>query len=178
MKPFDVLKVLDRDGNLLEENRAEPSDVIRADTAYVMTSLLRGVLLRGTAISAASLASQWPLAGKTGTVDDNTDAWFVGFDPDITVGVWLGFDDKRKSLGSAEQGAFAALPIWMEFMKNYIAQHPDKDNPPEFAAPGNIVFLAVDQGNGSVVPADSPGTIREAFISGTQPGANTFNRQP
>jgi penicillin-binding protein 1A len=179
MKPFDVLTVKDRNGNLLEENRAEPSDVIRADTAFVMTNMLRGVLsLRGTGARAAGMASQWPLAGKTGTVDENTDAWFVGFDPDITVGVWLGYDDKRKSLGSAEQGAFAALPIWMEFMKSYIAQRPDKDDPPEFAAPGNIVFLAVDQGNGSVLPSDSPGTIREAFISGTQPGANTFNRQP
>jgi penicillin-binding protein 1A len=179
MKPFDVLTVKDRDGNLLEENRAEPSDVIRADTAFVMTNLLRGVLsLRGTGARAASLAAEWPLAGKTGTVDENTDAWFVGFDPDITVGVWLGFDDKRKSLGSAEQGAFVALPIWMEFMKAYIDSRPDKDDPPEFQAPGNIVFLAVDKSNGSVLPAETAGSIHEAFISGTQPGANTFNRQP
>src|SRR5258706_2144615 len=176
MKPFMVQTVKDRDGNLLEDNRGEPTDVIRADTAYVMTNMLRGVLsLRGTGARAAQLASQWPLAGKTGTVDDNTDAWFVGFDPDITVGVWLGFDDKRKSLGGAEQGAFAALPIWMEFMKAYIDGRPDKDDPPDFAAPGNIVFLAVDQGNGSVLPAQTPGAIHEAFISGTQPGAHSFN---
>ena len=90
----------DRDGNLLEENRAEPIDVIRADTAFVMTNLLRGVLhARHGASRRASLASQWPLAGKTGTVDDNTDAWFIGFDPDITVGVWIG-NDEKKSLGS------------------------------------------------------------------------------
>jgi penicillin-binding protein 1A len=179
MKPYDVQTVKDRNGNLLEDNRAEPTDVIRADTAFVMTNLLRGVLSpRGTGARAAKMASEWPLAGKTGTVDENTDAWFVGFDPDITVGVWLGYDDKRKSLGGAEQGAFAALPIWMEFMKAYIDQRPDKDDPPEFAAPGNIVFLAVDQGNGSLLSAESPGAIREAFISGTQPGANTFNRQP
>ncbi len=178
MKPFMVLNVKDRDGNLLEENRADPSDVIRADTAYVMTNMLRGVLsLRGTGAKAAGLASEWPLAGKTGTVDENTDAWFVGFDPDITVGVWLGFDDKRKSLGTAEQGAFAALPIWMEFMRAYIDARPDKDDPPQFDAPGNIVFLAVDKTNGSVLPAEMPGAINEAFISGTQPGANTFNRQ-
>ena len=177
MKPFDVLTVKDRDGNLLEENRGEPSDVIRADTAFVMTNLLKGVLVRGTAIRAASLAAQWPLAGKTGTVDDNTDAWFIGFDPDITVGVWVGLDEK-KSLGSQEQGALAALPIWMEFMKAYIDGRPDKDDPPEFAAPGNIVFLAVDKTNGSVLPAETPGSIHEAFISGTQPGANSFNRQP
>jgi len=178
MKPFTVLNVKDRDGNLLEENRGEPSDVIRADTAFVMTNLLKGVLVRGTAIRAASMAAQWPLAGKTGTVDDNTDAWFVGFDPDLTVGVWIGYDDKRKSLGTAEQGSFAALPMWMEFMKAYIDGRADKDDPPQFEAPGNIVFLSVEKGNGAVLPSDTPGAIREAFISGTQPGANGFNRQP
>jgi penicillin-binding protein 1A len=169
MKPFAVLTVKDRDGNLLEENRTEPNDVIRADTAFVMTNLLRGVLTRGTGISQAGLAARWPLAGKTGTVDDNTDAWFVGFDPDITVGVWIGLDEK-KSLGSREQGSFAALPIWAEFMKAYIDARPDKDAPPEFIAPGNIVFLPVDKGNGSVLATDTPGAIHEAFISGTQPG--------
>ena len=96
MKPFDVLTVKDRDGNLLEENRAEPSDVIRADTAFVMTNLLRGVLSpRHRRRAPPAWRAQWPLAGKTGTVDDNTDAWFIGFDPDITVGVWIGFDDKE-----------------------------------------------------------------------------------
>jgi len=177
MKPFTVLSVKDRDGNLLEENRAEPSDVIRADTAYVMTNILRGVLVRGTAQRAASLAAQWPLAGKTGTVDENTDAWFIGFDPDITVGVWLG-NDEKKSLGGDEQGAKAALPIWMEFMKAYIDGRPDKDNPPKFEAPGNIVFLSVDKSSGAVMPPDTPGAITEAFIAGTQPGANSFSRQP
>jgi len=177
MKPFGVLTVKDRDGNLLEENRGEPTDVIRADTAFVMTNLLKGVLVRGTAVRAASLAAQWPLAGKTGTVDDNTDAWFVGFDPDITVGVWIGNDDKRKSLGAAEQGSFAALPIWMEFMQAYVDGRPDKDDPPGFAAPGNIIFLSVDKSTGSVLPTDdTPGGITEGFISGTQPGANIFNR--
>lgn len=176
MKPFDVLTVNDRDGNLLEENRAEPNDVIRADTAFVMTNLLRGVLLRGTGASVAGLASQWPLAGKTGTVDDNTDAWFIGFDPFITVGVWVGLDEK-KSIGSQEQGALAALPIWAEFMKAYIDARPDKNEPPQFEAPGNIVFLAVDKLNGAVLPTETPGSINEAFISGTQPGANSFNRQ-
>jgi len=178
MKPYFVLNVKDRDGNLLEENRGEPSDVIRADTAYVMTNMLRGVLsTRGTGARAASLAAQWPLAGKTGTVDDNTDAWFVGFDPDLTVGIWIGNDDKRKSLGYDEQGSKAALPMWMEFMKAYIDGRPDKDDPPEFPAPGNIVFLNVDQSNGAIVSPDTPASIREAFISGTQPGANSFAKQ-
>jgi penicillin-binding protein 1A len=177
MKPYFVGKVQDRDGNLLEENRSEPVDVIRADTAYVMTNLLRGVVVRGTAAAAGALASEWPIAGKTGTVDDNTDAWFVGFDPDLTVGVWIGFDEK-KSLGGAEQGSYAALPMWMEFMKTYIEDRRGaKAERPSFEAPGNIVFLTVDKGSGNVMPMDAPGGILEAFISGTQPGAN-INRQP
>jgi penicillin-binding protein 1A len=170
MKPFLVQTVKDRDGNLLEENRGEPVDVIRADTAYVMTNILRGVLVRGTAVRAANLASTWPLAGKTGTVDENTDAWFIGFDPDITVGVWVGNDEKKKSLGAAEQGSLAALPIWMDFMASYINNRPDKDEPPQFEAPGNIVFLSVDKASGGVVAGETAGAIREAFIAGTQPG--------
>jgi penicillin-binding protein 1A len=171
MTPISVLNVKDREGNLLEENRSEPSDVIRADTAYVMTHMLRGVLsTRGTGARAAAMASKWPLAGKTGTVDENTDAWFVGFDPDITVGVWIGYDDKRKSLGTAEQGSLAALPMWMEFMQGYIEGRPDKDDPPDFEAPGNIVFLPVDQKTGNVASPGTPGAVTEAFIAGTQPG--------
>jgi penicillin-binding protein 1A len=170
MKPFGILTVKDRDGNLLEENRGEPSDAIRADTAFVMTNLLKGVLVRGTAIRAAEMASKWPLAGKTGTVDDNTDAWFIGFDPDITVGVWIGFDEK-KSMGNSEQGSFAALPMWMEFMKAYIDGRSDKEEPPAFDPPGNIIFMQVDKTTGAIQSADAPGSIHEAFIAGTQPGA-------
>src|SRR3954447_4421494 len=178
MKPFMVLNVRDRDGNLLEENRGEPVDVIRAGTAFVMANMLRGVLSpRGTGARAASLAAQWPLAGKTGTVDDNTDAWFVGFDPDITVGVWLGFDDKRKSLGGAEQGAFAALPIWMDFMKTYIDGRDDKDSAPAFEAPGTIVSVAVEKSNGAALPGGAPDSINETFIAATQPGAAAAPRQ-
>jgi penicillin-binding protein 1A len=167
MKPIAIVKVMDREGNLLEENRSEPTDVIRADTAFVMTNLLRGVVQRGTGEAAASL--NWPLAGKTGTVDENTDAWFVGFDPDITVGVWTGLDEK-KSIGATETGARAALPIWIDFMKSYIDGRPDKDSTPEFEAPGNIVFLPVDRASGVVTDTATPGAIVEAFIAGTQPG--------
>ena len=155
MQPYSVLSVADRDGNLLEENRPEPHEAIRADTAFVMTNLLRGVVQRGTAGAAASL--NWPLAGKTGTMDEYTDAWFIGFDPNITVGVWLGYDEK-KSLGNGETGATAALPIWMEFMKAYIDMRGDRSMPPAFEPPGNIVFVTLDSG------------VNEAFINGTQPG--------
>jgi penicillin-binding protein 1A len=171
MKPFMLMNVKDREGNLLEENRGEPSDVIHADTAFVMTNMLRGVLsARGTGVRAAMMAATWPLAGKTGTVDDNTDAWFIGFDPDITVGVWIGNDDKRRSLGADEQGSKAALPMWMEFMQGYIEGREDKDDPPDFQAPGNIVFLPVDPKTGAVVPPATPSAINEAFVAGTQPG--------
>jgi penicillin-binding protein 1A len=167
MKPFSVLTIKDREGNLLEENRAQPADVIRADTAYVVTNLLEGVVRRGTAAAAASL--DWPLAGKTGTVNDNTDAWFVGFDPELTVGVWTGLDEK-KPLGADETGAKAALPIWIEFMKEHIARRRAAGDPPAFQAPGNIVFVNVDKGTGALVSSDSPNAIFEAFVAGTQPG--------
>jgi penicillin-binding protein 1A len=157
MRPFEVVRVSDREGNVLEENRPEPTDAIRADTAYVMTSMLRGVVQRGTAGRAASL--QWPIGGKTGTTDDFTDAWFVGFDPDITIGVWVGHDQK-KSIGNGLSGGVAALPIWMDIMKAWIdARRAAGADAPEFPAPGNIVFTTSDDGQ------------REVFIAGTEPGA-------
>jgi len=160
MRPYSVVSIADREGNIIEENRPEPHEAIRADTAYVMTNLLHGVVLRGTAAAAKSL--DWPLAGKTGTMDEYTDAWFIGFDPNITVGVWVGYDEK-KPLGSNETGAQAALPIWMDFMKVFIDTRADRTNPPQFEAPGNIVFVTLDNG------------IQEAFINGTQPqGANVL----
>jgi penicillin-binding protein 1A len=165
MRPFPILKVSDREGNVLEENRPDPKDAIRADTAYVMTNLLRGVVQRGTATKAAAL--NWPVGGKTGTTDDYTDAWFIGFDPDITVGVWVGLDQK-KPIGHNQTGAEAALPIWIDIMKAWIG---DRKEPPAFDAPGNIVFVSVDKGSGSAAEPGTPGAISEAFIAGTQPGS-------
>jgi penicillin-binding protein 1A len=172
MDPYTVVRVVERDGTLLEEHRPVAREGIRADTAFVMVNLLRGVVARGTGAAAAAL--DWPLAGKTGTVDDYTDAWCVGFDPNITVGVWVGYDLK-KPLGPGETGAVAALPIWMSFMKEYIARHGDRTRPPTFEPPGNIVFLTVDR-MGVPVGAEAPGAISEAYIAGTQPGAG-FPRQ-
>jgi penicillin-binding protein 1A len=163
MQTYSVLKVTDRAGNVLEENRPEPKDAIRADTAYVITNLLQGVVRRGTAAKAASL--NWPIGGKTGTTDDYTDAWFIGFDPDITLGVWVGLDQK-KTIGRNMTGAEAALPIWIDVMKAWIG---DRKEPPKFEAPGNIVFVSVDN-TGASTDAAAPGAISEAFIAGTQPG--------
>jgi penicillin-binding protein 1A len=165
MRPYSVLKVSDREGNVLEENRPEPKDAIRADTAFVMTNLLRGVVQRGTAAKAAAL--NWPVGGKTGTTDDYTDAWFIGFDPDITIGVWVGYDQKR-SMGPAGTGSDTALPIWMDVMKAWIAT---RNQPPTFEAPGNIVFVSVDRGTGDPALEGTPGAIQESFIAGTQPGS-------
>jgi penicillin-binding protein 1A len=165
MRPYPILKISDRNGNLLEESRPDAQDAIRADTAFVMTSLLRGVVQRGTAGSAGKLG--WPLGGKTGTTDDYGDAWFVGFDPDITVGVWVGHDE-RKPIGHNETGGVAALPIWIEFMRAYIETR-DPKNPPDFVPPGNIVFVPVNAVSGAVAEEGATG-INEAFISGTQPG--------
>jgi penicillin-binding protein 1A len=164
MRPYSVLKVTDREGNVLEENRPEPKDAIRADTAFVMTSLLRGVVQRGTAAKAAAL--NWPIGGKTGTTDDYTDAWFIGFDPDITIGVWTGYDQKR-TMGPAGTGADSALPIWIDIMKAWIGTRTE---PPKFEPPGNIVFVAVDRSSGNAVAEGTPGAITESFIAGTQPG--------
>jgi len=158
MTPYAIRSVSDREGTVIEENRPEPHEALRADTAYLMAHLLEGVVLRGTAEAAKSL--MWPLGGKTGTMDEFTDAWFVGFDPNITVGVWVGYDEK-KPLGRGETGAQAALPIWMDFMRVYIDKRADKKNPPKFEAPGNIVFVTLPSG------------ITEAFINGTQPAGMT-----
>ena len=166
MQPFLAQAITDRDGGLLEETRPQPKDAIRADTAYVMTTLLQGVVQRGT--STAALSLKWPLAGKTGTVDDNTDAWFVGFDPNITVGVWVGHDEK-KPIGGNETGATAALPMWIDFMKTYLDLYADREHPPTFDPPGNIVFMTVDRDTGDVTSAANVRAIHEAFISGTQP---------
>ena len=169
MEPFLAQAINDRDGSLLEERRPQPKDAIRADTAFVMTSLMQGVVQRGTGAAANSL--NWTLAGKTGTVDDYTDAWFVGFDPDITVGVWLGHDEK-KPLGPGETGTTAALPMWIEFISEYLdLYHPGRKEGerPRFEPPGNIIFMPIDRRTGEPTSADAEGSVTEAFISGTQP---------
>jgi len=118
LAPRYITKVTDNDGRVLEEDYPDVKDVISARTARIMTSMLQEVVRHGTAIAAASLP--YPLGGKTGTTNDFTDAWFIGFSPTTTCGVWVGYDEK-KSLGARETGARAALPIWMDFMKTALA---------------------------------------------------------
>ena len=162
MRPYLVTKVTDRDGNLLEETHPKALSAIRADTAYIVTSLLRGVVQRGTAIRAASLGR--PLGGKTGTTNDYTDAWFIGFDPRIAAGVWVGHDQKIP-LGDKETGAKAALPAWLTFMEETLAERPVED----FPIPSNIVFVPVEKHTGYPAHGSGKDVILEGFIAGTEP---------
>ncbi|MGH9499835.1 MAG: penicillin-binding protein 1A [Terriglobales bacterium] len=126
--PRYITKVTDYEGRVLEEDFPEVKDVISARTARIMTSMLQEVVRHGTGIAAASM--KYPLGGKTGTTNDFTDAWFIGFSPAMTTGVWVGYDEK-KSLGEKESGARAALPIWMDFMKVALAgKDPGAFEPP------------------------------------------------
>jgi penicillin-binding protein 1A len=147
--PRYITKVTDYDGRILEEDYSDAKDAISSRTARIMTSMLREVVLHGTAIAAAKMP--YPLAGKTGTTNDFTDAWFVGFSPNLTCGVWLGYDEK-KTLGDKETGARAALPIWMQFMNQALAgKDPGQFAPPP-NLPGNTVAHKVDTPD--IAPAD------------------------
>jgi penicillin-binding protein 1A len=147
--PRYITKVTDYEGRVLEEDYSDIKDVVSSRTARVMTSMLREVVLHGTAVAAAKLP--YPLAGKTGTTNDFTDAWFIGFSPTITCGVWMGYDEK-KSLGDKETGARAALPIWMQFMTAVLR---GKD-PGEFAPPpgGTGIAVAKKLDTPDVAPGD------------------------
>ncbi len=126
--PRYIRKVTDYDGRVLEENYPDVKDVVSPRTARIMVSMLREVIQHGTGYAASKL--NHPLGGKTGTTNDFTDAWFVGFSPSITCGVWVGYDEK-KTLGDKETGARAALPIWMDFMRVALQGRESED----FAAP-------------------------------------------
>ena len=168
MKPSYIVRITDRDGNVIEEPRPVAKDAIRADTAYIMTSLLKGVAERGTAARARSLKR--PIAGKTGTTNDYTDGWFVGYEPALACAVWVGFDEKKDSLGRGADGSRTALPIWMDFWAEAMKGKPVED----FPVPGNIVFVPVDAG-GRPAPPGTPGVRMEAFVAGTEPRATSWS---
>src|SRR5450432_815199 len=125
--PHMIRRVTSYDGALLEEAHPEVHDVISPEVARTMTAMLEEVIQFGTGMQAKALGR--PAAGKTGTTQDYTDAWFIGFTPQLTAGVWVGFDDKQISLGKKETGARAALPIWLEFMQSALSGMPELDFP-------------------------------------------------
>lgn len=133
MTPMLITKITDNEGNILEEKLPEAHDALRPETAATMANILRGVVLRGTAQRASSLGR--PLCGKTGTTDNWSDTWFVGFERDLVAGVWSGFDDKRNSLGRGQDGARTSLPIFMDFWREAMKQLPkDPAFPPPLPA--------------------------------------------
>ena len=147
--PRYIRKVTDYDGRVLEENYPEVKEVISSRTARIMTAMLREVVLHGTAARAGAQLKH-PLGGKTGTTNDFTDAWFIGFSPSLTCGVWIGFDEK-KTLGKRESGGHVALPVWIDFMKVALQGHDDEDFSPPPDVPPTVLALPVD------TPDQSPG---------------------
>ena len=145
IEPHYIRKVTQADGLPLEEPPAQVTEVISVETARTMMEFLQAVTRMGTGAAAAQL--KHPLGGKTGTTNDYTDAWFIGFSPSVTCGTWIGFDD-RKSLGEKETGAKAALPMWIDFMRAAIASKPGEAFPE-----GNAPKKQLDV---PLTPADSP----------------------
>jgi penicillin-binding protein 1A len=138
--------------------------------AFIMTHLLEGVVQHGTGQRAKVLNR--PIAGKTGTSSDYTDAWFVGYSPSLLAAVWVGFDEKT-SLGKDETGARAALPIWIAFMNRALVDLPVED----FKAPRGIVMKKVNIETGLLTHEESNETIIEAFVEGMLPEEKEDNRK-
>ncbi|MCL2661193.1 MAG: penicillin-binding transpeptidase domain-containing protein [Acidobacteriaceae bacterium] len=140
IEPHCIRKVVQADGLPLDETPPRIDEVISAETARTMMQLLQAVVQHGTAATAGAQLKH-PLGGKTGTTNDFTDAWFLGFSPSVTCGTWIGFDDRR-SLGEKETGARAALPMWIEFMHAAIARNPDEAFP-SANPPNNVEEVAL-----------------------------------
>jgi len=145
----------------------DKDQLIRPQTAYVLTSILQGVVDDPNGTAGAARALGRPVAGKTGTTTAFYDAWFMGYTPDVVAGVWIGFDDE-KSLGRSETGGKAALPIWLEYMKVAHEGLP----PRGFPVPDGVVFANIDNETGQLVSSSSKAVVRQAFVDGTEPGTN------
>jgi penicillin-binding protein 1A len=178
-----VKRVLDRDGNVLEDHSdwrdpwvpletrlaAGFAEVSRPreramdeKTAYILVRLMREVATVGTGARAAALGK--PAAGKTGTTNDSFDAWFMGFTHDLATGVWIGYDVNVTPLGRYETGGRAALPVWLDYMAAALAGREQ----PEFVAPEGIVEVKIDPATGKAVPEEARG-VKEPFKLGTEP---------
>src|SRR5712671_8096105 len=125
--PHMSRRVLDRDGAVLEEWERTTYKVVNEYVALTMVSLMRGVVQFGTATAASSLGV--PLAGKTGTVNDHTDVWFIGYTPTYVTGTWMGYPGRKKPLGNDMVGSSGALPIFLDFMKDFLKDKPKEDFP-------------------------------------------------
>ncbi|MFQ5656293.1 MAG: penicillin-binding protein 1A [Candidatus Methylomirabilales bacterium] len=162
VEPYLIKRVLDTEGAVLKESFPEPQLVLRPETAFVVTNILKGVVQRGTGKRAKVL--ERPLAAKTGTTDKATDIWFIGYTPSLVAGVWIGYDIKR-SLGPYATSAHLAVPIWINFMRIILDGTPVE----EFPVPEGVVPMYVNYANGDLSTADDPNAIEEYFIAGTEP---------
>ncbi|HWN05307.1 MAG TPA: penicillin-binding transpeptidase domain-containing protein, partial [Candidatus Dormibacteraeota bacterium] len=158
MRPTAIRYVLDSQRKLLEENTPQSKQVVSPELAYVMTYMLRGTIERGTGVAARALGR--PAAAKTGTTNDYSNAWFIGYTPQLVTGVWVGYDRPR-SLGKDETGSRVAVPIWTAFMQEALAGTPPED----FPIPERVVLVPVDMNASG--GCGRPVTM--AFIAGTEP---------
>jgi penicillin-binding protein 1A len=161
-EPRFITKITDSQGNVIDQSAPQVEPVIPAETAYQITSLLQGVIERGTGRRAKALAR--PAAGKTGTTNDVMDAWFVGYTPQLLAGVWVGFDEKR-TLGRMETGGRVAAPIWERFMSRALENEPILD----FPVPDGVSFVLINAHTGQRALPGSGGGFLECFKRGTEP---------
>jgi penicillin-binding protein 1A len=161
VKPTAIRYVLDAQRKMLEENVPQGRQALPPDLAYVMTHMLQGTIERGTGQAAKALGR--PAAAKTGTTNDYSNAWFIGFTPHLATGVWVGYD-KPRSLGKDETGSRVAVPIWTAFMKEALHGSPVED----FPIPEGIVLVPVDLSMAGTCARP----VMIAFISGTEPRNN------
>lgn len=162
IKPIYVKRVLDRTGQVIEENQTETVQAISKETAFLMTDLLGAVITEGTGWRIRAMKR--PAAGKTGTTNDLKDAWFIGYTPGLVTGVWVGYDD-AKEMGKGETGSRAASPIWLGFMSETLKGKPVKD----FKVPEGIVFAKIDAKTGLLAGRHSKKTVFQSFKEGTEP---------
>lgn len=162
VEPVAILRVEDKNGNILEEAVPKSHEVMSEATAYIMTSMLRDVVDHGTGYEARrTYGFRRPAAGKTGTTNDFTDAWFIGFTPQICAGVWVGFDNPAISLGEKQSGAVVALPIWAPFMK---AVHDSLQLPElDFPMPGDVAWVKICKESKKLATEFCPQTMYEVF---------------
>lgn len=165
-KPRLLKKITDQTDRILEEQVPELSEATQPQIAYELAHMMRGTIDRGTGFDAHTLPP--PLAGKSGTTNGYTDAWFIGFSPEYTVGVWTGYDDPSRSLGEGATGAQVALPIWIDIFKQLDVLKLRTPRP-SFDAPPGIVIVPMDLKTGRRGVGPCGKVIMEAFIAGQEP---------
>ncbi len=166
-EPYFIARVKDEDGAVVFETRPKVKQAVREDVAYLMTHVMEGVVQRGPAATARELPAH--LAGKTGTTDRYTDAWFIGSSPRITCAVWTG-RDLKEPIGAHMTGAEAALPTWIHFMKGYLESQSEAVRQEEFTAPAGVTLIPVDKNTGlRATPLCGDAVILEAVPAGHEP---------